>query len=96
MAISALVLSKRHEILDIAKQYKVTSIRVFGSAARGQIDAGSDIDFLVELEQGATLFDLIALKQDLEDLLGREVDVVTENSLSPYFKDEALKEAVNL
>jgi predicted nucleotidyltransferase len=69
---------------------------VFGSFARGDNRDGSDLDLLVELETGRSLLDLIAIKQDLEDLLGVRVDVVTERSISPYFRDTVLKEAVAL
>ena len=54
------------------------------------------IDFLVEMEPGSSLLDIVALKQDLEDLLAWKVDVVTEAAISPYFRDEILREAVNL
>ena len=69
---------------------------MFGSFARGDNRDGSDLDLLVELETGRSLLDLIAIKQDLEDLLGVRVDVVTERSISPYFRDTVLKEAVAL
>ena len=69
---------------------------MFGSFARGDNRDGSDLDLLVELDTGRSLLDLIAIKQDLEDLLGVRVDVVTERSISPYFRDTVLKEAVAL
>ena len=71
-------------------------MRLFGSAARGEAKKGSDLDLLVTMKERASLLDLIAIKQDLEDLLGLKVDVVTENSLSPYLREDILKEAVNL
>jgi predicted nucleotidyltransferase len=63
---------------------------------RGEAKADSDLDLLVKLDPGQSLLDLIAIKQDLEDLLGCEVDVVTEAAISPYMKEQVLKEAVSL
>lgn len=71
-------------------------MHVFGSVVRGEARTGSDLDLLVKLEPGRSLLDLIAIKQDLEDLLGCEVDVVTEAAISPYMKEQVLKEAVSL
>ncbi|MFH1829498.1 MAG: nucleotidyltransferase family protein [Pseudomonadota bacterium] len=96
MQVHKLIKQKHSEILAIALSYGATSVRIFGSAARGQAKPSSDLDILVSMKPGATLLDIIAIKQDLEDLLGISVDVVTENSLSPYIRDEVLKEAVNL
>ncbi len=88
--------NKRQEIRRIAKSHGATRVRLFGSAARGEIRPDSDVDVLITLEPGRTLLDIVAIKQDLEDLLGREVHVVTELALSPYMRDHVLKEAVNL
>jgi hypothetical protein len=63
---------------------------------RGEAKPDSDLDLLITLDQGRTLLDLIAIKQDLEDLLQRKVDVVTEAAISPYMKEQVLKEAVSL
>jgi predicted nucleotidyltransferase len=62
---------------------------VFGSWARGEQQPGSDLDLLVDMEPGRSLLDFVAIKQDLEDLLGCRVDVVTERSLSPYLRERA-------
>lgn len=78
----------------IAEQHGATNVRVFGSFARGDHNPDSDLDVLIELQPGRSLLDLIAIKQDLQDLLGRRVDVVTERSLSPYFRDSICREAV--
>lgn len=86
----------RAEILRVATEYGARNVRVFGSVARGQATASSDLDLLVNLDAGRSLLDLIALKQELEDLLGREVDVVTEAALSPYLREQVLREAVTL
>ena len=64
--------------------------------SRGEAGAKSDVDLLVKLEPGRSLLDVIAIKQDLEDLLGREVDVVTEDAVSTYIREQVLKEAINL
>ncbi|HEX8600472.1 MAG TPA: nucleotidyltransferase family protein [Chloroflexia bacterium] len=95
MAIHELIRDKRQEILSIAKSHGVTSVRIFGSVARG-IEKPGDLDLLVQLEPGYSLFDLIAIKQDLEDLLGCRVDVVTEAALSPYIREQVLREALSL
>lgn len=69
---------------------------MFGSVGRGEQGASSDLDLLVDMAEGRSLFDLIALSNDLEESLGVEVDVVTEASLSPYMRDRVLDEAVAL
>jgi predicted nucleotidyltransferase len=71
-------------------------VRVFGSTGRGAQGASSDLDLLVDMAEGRSLFDLIALSNDLEERLGVEVDVVTEASVSPYIRDRVLDEAVEL
>lgn len=85
--------SKRHEILSIAASHGARNVRVFGSFARGEAVMGSDLDLLVQLDPGYSLLDIIAIKQDLEDLLGCEVDVVTEAAISPYIREQVLREA---
>jgi predicted nucleotidyltransferase len=87
---------KRGQILIIAKRYGAQRLRVFGSLARGDSGRESDVDFLIELETGRSLLDLIAMKQDLEDLLQRKVDVVTEGAVSPYIRDEIVTQAISL
>lgn len=84
------------EVLQIARQHGAISVRVFGSWARGEQREDSDLDLLVELEQHRSLLDLVAIKQDLEDLLHRPVDVVTERALSPYLRERVLAEAITL
>lgn len=64
-----------------------------GSRARGDAGPESDLDLLVTMDPGRSLLDLVAIKQDLEDLLHYTVDVVTENGLSPYLRDGVLAEA---
>jgi len=72
------------------------NVRVFGSLARGEGREGSDLDLLVTLSERRSLLDLVGLKQDVEDLLHRPVDVVTERALSPYLRERVLSEAVPL
>jgi predicted nucleotidyltransferase len=87
---------KRDEILKITARHGAKKIRLFGSILRDDIKEKSDVDFLVELEKDRSLLDIIAIKQDLEDLLGCSVDVVTDSALSPYIRDEVLQQAVSL
>lgn len=84
------------QILALAREHGAHNVRVFGSAARGEDTSESDLDVLVNMEKGRSLLDHVALKQDLEDLLGREVDVVTEASLDPRIRERVLREAVPL
>jgi uncharacterized protein len=94
--IDKILREKREVILRIAAQHGARNVQVFGSFARGEAGPDSDLDLMIQLEPGRSLLDLIAIKQDLEDLLGCEVDVVTEAAISPYMKEQVLKEAVNL
>jgi predicted nucleotidyltransferase len=88
--------AKREDILHLAKQYGAYNVRVFGSVVRGEADERSDIDLLVDMEAGRSLLDLGGLLMDLRDLLGWDVDVVTEQGLRCRIKDRVLKEAVPL
>ena len=96
MDINALLQKKRDEILRIAAQHGARNVRVFGSVARGEAGPESDIDFLVELKPGRSLLDHAALLLDLEQLLGRKVDVATERSLKERIRVRVLREAVPL
>lgn len=96
MGIEDLLREKRDEILRIATRHGASNVRVFGSVARGEASIRSDIDFLVELERGRSLLDHAALMIDLEDLLGRRVDVATERGLKPQTRERILQEAVRL
>jgi predicted nucleotidyltransferase len=89
-----LLQSKREDILRIAARYGAYNVRIFGSVARGEADEKSDIDFLVNMESGRNLFDLGGLLSDLEDLLGCNVDVVTEDGLRDRIRNRVLNEAV--
>ncbi len=95
-SIDELLKEKRPEILAVAARWGAKNIRIFGSMARGEASPESDVDVLVDLEPGRSLFDLGGLLMDLQDLLGRKVDVVTEKGLHWYIRDRVLKEAVPL
>jgi uncharacterized protein len=96
MGLTKLLKEKRRELLGIAERHGARNVRLFGSCARGTAGESSDIDILVVLDSGRTLLDLVALKQDLEDLFGRQVHVVTPLSLSPYIRDRVINEAISL
>lgn len=86
----------RDEIIKVAMQHGARNIRLFGSVVRGEADEESDVDFLVDLDSGRSLLDLGGLVMDLKDVIGRDVDVVTERGLDPRIRDRVLKEAVTL
>jgi predicted nucleotidyltransferase len=87
---------KREKILTIAKRHGARRVQIFGSLVWGETGKDSDVDFLIELEPGRTLLDVIAIKQDLEDLLQSKVDVVTKSAVSPYIRDEIVSQAISL
>ena len=89
-----LLRQKRTEILRIAARHGAYNVRIFGSVARAEADEGSDIDFLVAMEAGRSLFDLGGLQSELEAALGHPVDVVTEKGLKARIRDRVLREAV--
>lgn len=96
MNISKALSNNRDDILRISAAHGASNLRVFGSVSRGEASSKSDIDLLINLEPGRTLLDVIAIKQDLEDLLGCKVDVVTEDAVSPYIRGQILKDAISL
>lgn len=93
MTTEQLVKRKREEILRVSAQHGARNVRIFGSVARGEANETSDIDFLVEMEPGRSLLDLGGLQVELESLLGRPVDVVTEAGLYWLLRRRILKEA---
>jgi predicted nucleotidyltransferase len=82
----------REKVAPILRRLGVRRASVFGSLARGEGDEESDVDLLVELEPGRSLLDLAELKVELEEVLGRRVDVITYDSLHPLFRDRVLRE----
>lgn len=96
MTLEELVTQHRAEILAIARRHGARDVRIFGSTVRGEAGAESDVDLLVDLEPGRSLFDLGEMLMDLQDLLGCRVDLVTEAGLHWYIRDRVLEEAVPL
>ena len=96
MSIRQLLQSKRTQILTIAARHGARKVRVFGSVARGIVRRNSDIDFLVEMEEGRSLLDHAALILDLERLLKRSVDVASERGLRRLVRKHVLKDAIAL
>jgi predicted nucleotidyltransferase len=88
--------SRRNEILSVAARHGASNVRVFGSVVRGDDLHDSDIDLLVEVEPGRSLLDVIGLEQELAELLGRRVEVLTVAGLSPYLQQRILAEAAAL
>lgn len=86
----------RSQILALAERYRTDEVRVFGSVARGDATENSDVDFLIKTRQGCSLFDLGGLLEDLQELLGCRVDLVTEDGLKPRMRERVLKEAIPL
>ena len=87
---------EREQIKKVAQKYGASNIRVFGSISRGEEGPESDIDFLVDFEADRSLFDLVRLKLELEELLGYKVDLVTEKAMHRLIASRVLKEAITL
>ncbi len=86
----------REKLNAIFAEYGVKKAAVFGSVARGEQTKKSDIDFLIELEDGRTLFDLGGLKVDLEKILNKKVDLVEYGAIRPLFKKQILKDEISI
>jgi predicted nucleotidyltransferase len=85
--------TKRTAVLTIARRYGAREVQVFGSVVRGEADAASDVDFLVDLEPGRSVMDLGGLLMDLQDYLQCRVDVMTPAMLKPRIRERVLREA---
>lgn len=85
----------RGDIVRVASAHGARNVRVFGSVARGE-EGARDLDLLVEMAEGRSLFDLIALADELRETLGFDVDVLTDSGLSPHLRERILSEAVPL
>ena len=96
MDLQTLLKQNRELVLITAAQYGAYDVRVFGSVARGEADETSDIDLLVKLKPGRSLMDLGGLLYDLQNLLGTNVDVVTEKGLRSRIREQVLREAILL
>lgn len=86
----------KNKIVPVLKSYDVIHAAVFGSFVRGEMEKGSDIDILVQFTGEKSLLDLVALKMKLEEVLGKNVDVLTYNSLHPFIRQIVLKEQVTI
>ncbi|MFB3890829.1 MAG: nucleotidyltransferase family protein [Phycisphaerae bacterium] len=87
---------RRDAILEIARRYGAHDVRIFGSVARGDVTAESDLDLIVRFEAGRSLLDHGGLVMDLRELLGIRVDVIDEDGMRERFRNHVLKEAVPL
>jgi predicted nucleotidyltransferase len=96
MGIDEILGDKREEILRIAARHGACSVRVFGSVARGDAGPDSDVDFLIDVGPETTPWFPGGLVADLEELLGREVDVVTARAVHRFLRDSVMAEAVAL
>lgn len=90
---STVIEANRDSILRLARQHGARNVRVFGSFARGEERPTSDVDFLVEMDADRSLLDLVGLSQDLEALLQRRVDVLTDGGIHPGLRSEIMVEA---
>lgn len=86
----------RNDILDLARARGAYNVRVFGSVARGEETENSDVDILVDLAPGRTIFDLGGLLHDLQNVLDCKVDIVTEKGLRQRIRQQVLAEAIPL
>lgn len=91
---SLALLVHRSRIREIALAHRVRDVRVFGSAARGDDEEGSDLDLLVEPTPETTLLDIGAIRFELKQLLGLEIDVLTPDALPDRFRDQVMREAL--
>jgi predicted nucleotidyltransferase len=80
------------KLVPVLRRSGVKRAAIFGSFVRGEQEEGSDLDVLVEFEGGKSLLDLVGLKMELEEVLGRKVDLLTYNSLHPLLRDRILQE----
>lgn len=88
--------ARKAEIERLARIHGARNIRVFGSVARSEDTSDSDIDFLIDMEESRSLLDLVCFKQELEAMLNRSADVLTERGISPYLRKRILAEAIAL
>lgn len=88
--------AQRGAILSLASKYGAYNVRVFGSVARGEAKQGSDVDLLVSVKDGVSVFDLVGLWLDLQELLQQSVSLVPDESSDPHFQARILQDAVPL
>lgn len=88
--------ARRDEIIALAERYGAYNLRVFGSVARGDATAESDVDLLVSYREGVSLLDVVAFWQDVQDLLQCKVDVVDDRAIKPRLRSKILRDMVPL
>jgi predicted nucleotidyltransferase len=96
MELAELIQEKREDILHIAARHGASNVRVFGSVARGEAGPDSDVDFLIELEPTRSLMDISSMVADLQELLGRSVDLAEPEGLHRLVRERVLREAIYL
>jgi predicted nucleotidyltransferase len=96
MGIPEIIQDRKEQILALAAKYGASNVRIFGSVANGTADANSDIDFLVDMEKGRSLFDLGGLLVELQELFNRKVDVVTEKGLRDRIRERVIRQAIEI
>lgn len=96
LTISEAIRAKRDAIISIAAKHGATRVRLIGSVARGEARPDSDIDLLVAWAEGTSLFDQIALMQELERLLGRRVDIASDGWVKPQIRESVYRDAIPL
>lgn len=90
------VRAKRQAILDAAARHGASNVRIIGSVARGEATPDSDVDVLVFMEPDRSLLDRAGLSLDLQEILGRKVDVATERGLRPRLRESVMQDAIAL
>lgn len=93
MTVAELLNANREQVISLAKEHGARNVRIFGSVARGDDREDSDVDFLVDFESDRSLLDYVGLLQDLQDLLGKRVELAQPTSLHPLIRDQILSEA---
>ena len=96
MTLKEKLLEHRQAVLEIADQHGAHNLRIFGSVAKGTDGVDSDVDLLVDIDKGISLFDYVGLIQALEELLGCKVDLAEPDTLHPIIREQVLQEAVPL
>ena len=96
MDLQSLLYQNRERVLETAARYGAYNVRLFGSVARGEATVGSDIDLLVSMQPGRSLMDLGGLLFELQNMLGVDVDIVTEKGLRERIRERVLREAIPL
>lgn len=96
LGVQDVVGDKRDAILELARKYGASNVRIFGSVARGEALPDSDIDFLMHFREDTSIFDMVGLWQDLTDLMGREVDLIADHPSGGRIARLAQEEAIPL